>query len=83
MVPRGRGCSEAGGTGEAGCWHPSPCFNFPTVKCIRSTAEYFADRLYKAMKVSRLSLLWWSPTALQEFDQRRGPLATECCWRAG
>ncbi|NXY90694.1 ANXA6 protein, partial [Alcedo cyanopectus] len=23
---------------------------FPTVKCIRSTAEYFADRLYKAMK---------------------------------
>lgn len=32
--------------------HPSPCLNFPTVKCIRSTAEYFAERLYKAMKVS-------------------------------
>lgn len=57
VVPEGHGCSEAGGTGEAGCRHPSPRLNFPAVKCIRSTAEYFAERLYKAMKVSGSPLL--------------------------
>lgn len=57
VVAKGCGCPEAGSTGEAECQHPSPSFNFPTVKCIRSTAEYFADRLYKAMKVSRSLLL--------------------------
>ncbi|KAM6357398.1 annexin A6 isoform 2-T2 [Alca torda] len=50
VVPEGHGCSEAGGSGGAGCRHPSPHLNFPAVKCIRSTAEYFAERLYKAMK---------------------------------
>lgn len=61
VVPKGHGCSEAGGTGEARCRHPSPCLNFPTVKCIRSTAEYFAERLYKAMKVSGSPLLQGVP----------------------
>ena len=51
-VPEGHRCSEARGAGEAGCQHPSPRLNFPAVKCVRSTAEYFAERLHKAMKVS-------------------------------
>lgn len=79
MVPMGCGCSDVwgtGGTGEAGCWHPSPRLNFPAVKCIRSKAEYFAERLYKAMKVSGFSLLYRNPPVLQESGQRRGPLAT-------
>lgn len=85
VVPMGCGCSEVGGTGgtgEAGCWHPSH-LNFPAVKCIRSTAEYFAERLHKAMKVSELPLLHRAPPALQGAGQRRGPLATGCYWRAG
>ena len=64
VVPKGHGCSEAGGTGEAGCQHPSPCLNFPTVKCIRSTAEYFAERLHKAMKVSGSPLLQGFPHSI-------------------
>lgn len=77
VVPMGCGCSEIGGTGEAGCWHPSPHLNFPAVKCIRSKAEYFAERLYKAMKVSVFPLIYRVPPALQ------GPLATGGCWRRG
>lgn len=72
-----------GGTGEAECWLHSPHLNFPAVKCIRSKAEYFAERLYKAMKVSRFPLLYRVRPALQGSGQRRGPLAMGCCWRAG
>jgi len=31
---------------------PLPFPSFSPVKCIRSTPEYFAERLFKAMKVS-------------------------------
>lgn len=82
------GCGSHGvwvfrGWGHGGHWHPSPYLNFSAVKCIRSKAEYFAERLYKAMKVSRFPLIHRVPPALQGSGQRRGPLATGCCWRAG
>lgn len=64
VLPKGQGCSEAGDTGEAGCQHPSPHLNFPAVKCVRSTAEYFAERLYKAMKVSGSPLLQQVPHSI-------------------
>lgn len=64
VLPKGQGSSEAGGTGEAGCQHPSPHLDFPAVKCVRSTAEYFAERLYKAMKVSGSPLLQQVPHSI-------------------